>query len=150
MKDPIGVFECRWGFSVFGRRDDKHDPDAGPPAAQSGNRFSLRQTRSGCAEIMLTTKPAPRAGKENGAGREKGGPPCRFPPCPARIRKLIPPRHDDRYEEIVRGFGNGVLRAPTPMSDQELSRAIADFLKDAPSVDCLGELGRRLDPSSQI
>ena len=69
----------------------------------------------------------------------------------ARIRALIPRRHNDHYEEIVRGFGNGALRAPpTPMSDRELSRAIADFLKEAPSVDSVGTLGRRLDPSSPL
>jgi hypothetical protein len=69
----------------------------------------------------------------------------------ARIRKLIPSCHDDHYDEVVRGFGNGALRAPTtPMSDHELSRAIADFLKDAPSVDSVGTLGRRLDPSSPL
>lgn len=68
----------------------------------------------------------------------------------ARIRKFIPSRHDRHYEEIVRGFGNGVLRPPsTPMSDHELSRAIAEFLKDAPSVDAVGALGRRLDPTSR-
>ena len=69
----------------------------------------------------------------------------------ARIRQLIPRRQDDHYEEIVRGFGNGTLRPPaTPMTDRELSRAIADFLKKAPSVDSVGTLGRRLDPSSGI
>ncbi len=69
----------------------------------------------------------------------------------ARIRKLIPGRHDDHYDEIVRGFGNGALRVPaTPMSDHELSRAIADFLTEAPSVDSMGTLGRRLDPSTPL
>ena len=69
----------------------------------------------------------------------------------ARIRKLVPHRHDDHYQEIVRGFGNGALRVPpTPMSDRELAQAIADFLKDAPSVGSVGTLGRRLDPSSRI
>jgi hypothetical protein len=69
----------------------------------------------------------------------------------ARIRKLMPHRHNDHYEEIARGFGNGALRVPpTPMSDRELSQAIGDFLKDAPSVDSVGTLGRRLDPSSRI
>ena len=69
----------------------------------------------------------------------------------ARIRKLIPINHEDHYEEIVRGFGNGALRPPpTPMNDRELSRAIADFLKDAPSVETVGTLGRRLDPSSPL
>jgi hypothetical protein len=69
----------------------------------------------------------------------------------ARIRKFIPRRHDKYYEEIVRGFGNGALRAPpTPMSDRELSRAIAEFLRDAPSVDSVGALGRRLDPTSRL
>lgn len=69
----------------------------------------------------------------------------------ARIRALIPRRHDDHYEEIVRGFGNGALRAPpTPISDRELLQVIADFLKDSPSVDAVGTLGRRLDPSSPL
>jgi hypothetical protein len=69
----------------------------------------------------------------------------------ARIRKLIPRRRDKHYEEIVRGFGNGALRAPpTPMSDRELSRAIAEFLRDAPSVDSVGALSRRLDPRSRL
>ena len=68
----------------------------------------------------------------------------------ARIRKLIPRRGDKHYEDIVRGFARGTLHAPpTPMSDHELSRAIADFLKDAPSVDSVGALGRRLDPPSR-
>ena len=50
----------------------------------------------------------------------------------SRIRSIIPGRHDRHYDEIVRGFGNGALRAPaTPMSDSELARAIADFLKDS-------------------
>ena len=48
----------------------------------------------------------------------------------SRIRSIIPGRHDRHYDEIVRGFGNGALRAPaTPMSDSELARAIADFLR---------------------
>jgi hypothetical protein len=69
----------------------------------------------------------------------------------ARIRKLIPVTCEDHYEEIARGFGNGALRPPaTPMSDRELSRAIADFLKDAPTVETVGTLGRRLDPSSPL
>ena len=67
----------------------------------------------------------------------------------ARIRKLIPNRTDDHYEEIVRGFGNGALRPPpSPMSDRELARAIAEFLKDAPSAESVSSLGRKLDPSS--
>jgi len=48
-------------------------------------------------------------------------------------------------------FCNGALRPPpTQMNDRELSRAIADFLKDAPSVEAVGTLGRRLDPSSPL
>jgi hypothetical protein len=67
----------------------------------------------------------------------------------ARIRKLIPDPQHDHYEEIVRGLGNGALRPPpSPMSDQELSRAIADFLKEAPSTETVSSLGRKLDPSS--
>jgi hypothetical protein len=36
------------------------------------------------------------------------------------------------------------------MSDRELSRAIAEFLRDAPSVDSVGALGRRFDPTSRL
>ncbi len=70
----------------------------------------------------------------------------------ARIRKLIPRRRDHHYDEIVRGFGVGTLRTPpaSPMSDRELSRAIADFLKEAPSAEAVSSLGRKLDPSSRV
>ena len=69
----------------------------------------------------------------------------------ARIRKLIPRQNDGHYEQIVRGFGLGALHPPpTPMSDRELSRAIGDFLKAAPSAEAVSSLGRRLDPSSSI
>ena len=69
----------------------------------------------------------------------------------ARIRKLIPGHSDRHYDEIVRGFGIGQLRAPaSPMSDSELGRAIADFLKDAPSADSVSTLGRRFNPSSGV
>jgi hypothetical protein len=69
----------------------------------------------------------------------------------ARIRKFIPKKDDRHYDEIVRGFGIGALRPPaTPMSDQELSRAIAEFIKDPPSAEAVSSLGRRLDPSSGV
>jgi hypothetical protein len=69
----------------------------------------------------------------------------------ARIRKFIPHHNDRHYDEIVRGFGIGALHSPaTPMSDQELSRAIAEFLKDAPSTEAVSSFGRRLDPSSGV
>jgi hypothetical protein len=69
----------------------------------------------------------------------------------ARIRKLIPKHNDRHYDEIVRGFGVGALQTPaTPMSDQELSRAIADFLRDAPSAEAVSSLGRRFNPSSGV
>ena len=69
----------------------------------------------------------------------------------ARMRKLIPRQKDGHYEEIVRGFANGTLRAPvTPMSDRELGMAIAECLKDAPSTEAVGDLGRRIDPSSPV
>jgi hypothetical protein len=69
----------------------------------------------------------------------------------ARIRKLIPRRADRHYDEIVRGFGNGALRpSAAPMSDRELSQAIADFLKDSPSTESVGNLNRRIDPSSPL
>ena len=69
----------------------------------------------------------------------------------ARIRNLIPGRQGDHYDEIVRGFGNGALRVPpTPMNDHDLSRAIGEFLREAPSVESVGTLGRRPDPSSPL
>jgi hypothetical protein len=69
----------------------------------------------------------------------------------ARIRTLIPHHQDRHYDEIVRGFGIGELRPPvSPMSDRELSRAIADFLKDAPSSEAVSSLGRRFNPSSGV
>jgi hypothetical protein len=67
-----------------------------------------------------------------------------------RIRKLIPRQNSDHYDEIVRGFGLGTLHPPpAPMSDRELSRAIAEFLKNAPTAETVSSLGRRLDPSSR-
>ncbi len=69
----------------------------------------------------------------------------------SRIRKLIPNQNNDHYDEIVRGFGMGALRPPsTPMSDGELGRAIAEFLKKAPNAESINNLGRRLDPSSGV
>lgn len=74
-----------------------------------------------------------------------------IPTLLARIRKLIPGRQDDHYEEILRGFGNGVLHPPaTPMSDRELAQAIAEFLNDAPSAENVSSLGRKLDPSTPV
>jgi hypothetical protein len=59
----------------------------------------------------------------------------------ARIRKLTPQQNDHHYDEIVRGFGIGELRTPTsPMSDRELARAIANFMKDVPSADAVSSL----------
>jgi hypothetical protein len=69
----------------------------------------------------------------------------------ARIRKLVPRQRDKHYEEIVRGFGVGELRPPvTPMSDRELARAIAEFLKETPSAETVSSLGRKLDPSLPV
>ncbi|WGD48714.1 hypothetical protein QA641_24015 [Bradyrhizobium sp. CB1650] len=69
----------------------------------------------------------------------------------ARIRRLIPKAKDQHYDEIVRNFGVGTLRPPpTPMSDGELARAIAEFLKDSPSSETVASLRRRLDPSSGV
>ncbi|WP_441236002.1 hypothetical protein [Bradyrhizobium sp. 930_D9_N1_4] len=69
----------------------------------------------------------------------------------ARIRKLVPRSRDRHYDEIVRNFGVGALRTPpTPMSDGELARAIAEFLKDTPSTESVATLGRRIDPSSPL
>ncbi|WP_453952657.1 hypothetical protein [Bradyrhizobium sp. USDA 377] len=69
----------------------------------------------------------------------------------ARIRRLVPRSDDRHYEQIVRNFGVGTLRPPpTPMSDGELARAIAEFLKGRPSSESVATLGRRLDPSSRL
>jgi hypothetical protein len=68
-----------------------------------------------------------------------------------RIRRIIPGRSDEHYDEIVRAIGNGSLRAPaSPMTDQELSRAIAEFLEGKPSTEAVASFGRRLDPSSPV
>ncbi|SFH83937.1 hypothetical protein [Bradyrhizobium sp. cf659] len=69
----------------------------------------------------------------------------------ARIRRLVPISGDQHYDEIVRNFGVGTLRPPpTPMSDGELARAIAEFLREQPSSKSVATLGRRLDPSSRL
>ncbi|MHC2578991.1 hypothetical protein ACVI1J_009280 [Bradyrhizobium diazoefficiens] len=69
----------------------------------------------------------------------------------ARIRRLVPGSGDRHYDEIVRNFGVGALRPPpTPMSDGELARAIAEFLREQPSSESVATLGRRLDPSSRL
>ena len=68
----------------------------------------------------------------------------------ARIRKLIPRQHDAHYDEIVRSIDAGALRPrPSPMTDRELSRAIAEFLKHSPSTENVSSLGRKLDSSSR-
>lgn len=36
------------------------------------------------------------------------------------------------------------------MSDRELAKAIAEFLKERPSSESIAALGRRLDPSSPV
>lgn len=69
----------------------------------------------------------------------------------ARIRRLVPATKTEHYDEIVRNFGVGALRPPpTPMSDRELARAIAEFLKSSPSPESVATLGRRLDPTSPL
>ncbi|MBR0845525.1 hypothetical protein JQ607_35505 [Bradyrhizobium liaoningense] len=69
----------------------------------------------------------------------------------ARIRRLVPASDDGHYEEIVRNFSVGALRPPpTPMSDGELARAIAEFLKKTPSSESVAALSRRLDRSSPL
>jgi len=69
----------------------------------------------------------------------------------ARIRRLVPRTKEQHYDEIVRNFSVGALRPPpTPMSDSELARAIAEFLNATPSTETVAKLGRRLDPSSPL
>ncbi len=68
-----------------------------------------------------------------------------------RIRRMVPRSDDQHYDEIVRSFGVGTLHPPpTPMSDRELARAIAEFLREQPSSESVATLGRRLDPSSPV
>ncbi|WP_245330555.1 hypothetical protein [Bradyrhizobium sp. AS23.2] len=68
---------------------------------------------------------------------------------PARIRRLVTKSGDQHYDEIVGYFGVGALRQPpSPMSDVELARAIAEFLEETPSSQSIATLSRRLNPSS--
>ncbi len=68
-----------------------------------------------------------------------------------RIRRLVPEANAQHYDAIVRNVGLGALRPPpTPMSDSELARAIAEFLADPPSAESVAALGRRLDPTSPL
>lgn len=65
----------------------------------------------------------------------------------ARIRKMVPKSDDQHYDEIVRSFGVGALHPPpTPMSDRELARAIAEFLKEQPSSESVATSGAGLTP----
>jgi len=74
-----------------------------------------------------------------------------IPALLARIRQLVPSASDRHYEEIVHHFGIGTLRSPpTPPNDDELARAIAEFLKQAPSTESVATLGRRLDPTTPL
>lgn len=62
----------------------------------------------------------------------------------ARIRKFIPSGQNDRFEQITDGFGDGTLRPPiSPMTDQELSSAISEFLKSPPGTETNAVLARR-------
>ncbi len=95
-----------------------------------------------CSGSILHRLPAGRIRKE-----------IQLPMCLllARIRRLVPGHQDDHYEEIVRHFGVDALRPPpTPMSDRELARAIAEFLREAPAAEAMSNPGRRLDPSSRV
>ncbi|HVX77632.1 MAG TPA: hypothetical protein VHB49_15975 [Bradyrhizobium sp.] len=65
----------------------------------------------------------------------------------ARIRKLVPSPQDDRYQQIKDGFGDGTFRPPiTPMTDQELSMAISEFLKASPGAETNAALAKRFNP----
>ena len=68
----------------------------------------------------------------------------RIPSLLFRIRKLI--SNDQRYDEILDAIGNGSLRAPaTPMTDEELGAAIAEFLDARPSQNATDRLGLRFE-----
>ena len=110
MKDPVGVFGRRRGFSI-----------------------GFSQVTGGVA--------APASNCPGGSVADL---------CPVGPRSQADPP-DRHYDEIACGFGVGELRPPTsPMSDDELSKAIADFLKDAPSSEAVSNLGRRFNPSSGV
>ncbi len=52
----------------------------------------------------------------------------------ARIKKLILVDESEHYDAIELGFRDGSLRQPvTPMSDAELTKAIAEFTNQRPS-----------------
>jgi hypothetical protein len=129
----IGAFECS---SLRHPVEAKHEDPVSIHAMLAG--FSVRAT-AGSTPHQLPP------------GREREEVRLPISALLTRIRKLIPRQNNDHYEEIVHGFGIGALRPPTtPMSDGELARAIAEFLKDAPSAASVSSLGRRLDPSSRV
>ena len=69
-----------------------------------------------------------------------------IPTLLARIRRLIAPKDNHRYTEIVVGFGNGILHPPiAPMSDAELGAAVAEFMKARSSPETMDRLARRFD-----
>jgi len=67
----------------------------------------------------------------------------------ARIRKLIPTSQEDRYTKIEEGFVNDSLSHPIgPMSDGELAKAIAEFVKKPKSQASLDALNDAFNPKS--
>ncbi len=64
----------------------------------------------------------------------------------ARIREKIPAFQDGHYERIAKAFQDGHLHVPhQPMSDAELGRTIATFLKIDPSEVSIEELEKQLN-----
>jgi hypothetical protein len=67
----------------------------------------------------------------------------------ARIKKIFAIDDSDRYTAIERGFRDGSLRQPaSPMSDAELSQAIAEFTKGRPTAGSMNILGGRFKPKA--
>ena len=66
-----------------------------------------------------------------------------------RARKLIPTSQENRYTEIEEGFVNNSLTHPIgPMSDGELAKAIAEFVKKPKSQASLDALNDTFNPKS--
>jgi hypothetical protein len=65
----------------------------------------------------------------------------------ARIRKLILADESEHYVAIERSFRDGSLHQPVnPMSDAELSEAIAEFTNKRPSDGSMRILNGRFNP----
>jgi len=67
-----------------------------------------------------------------------------------RIRHLFASERSEHLDSISNAFVSGTLKAPSqPMSDQELARAIREFLSVPVSDWTIAKLSRRLSEASE-